>query len=319
MNNYFNKLKFQGKRNLNNQNYFEGWYFKQVSENGDTIISFIPGVSITKDDSHAFVQSIYKDANGKLNSHYFKYGIDEFRCTEKPFCIQIGDCIFTESEISIQLEDEDNIIEGAIKFGQLKDLKRTILQPNIMGIFSYIPRLECNHEIISMDHKLNGEISINGNATNYTDGKGYIEKDWGTSFPEKYIWIQSNHFLQDDVSVCCSIASVPILGKKIEGFFCNITIGEEEYRFATYNRSKVHVRKKSKDCLEIIIKNNKYKLLIKGEMLGSETLIAPEQGGMLNTIKEGLTGKIKIVMKDKEGKILLNSSSDYMGIEVVGY
>jgi hypothetical protein len=43
---------FQGS--LNGKNYFEGWYFKHVSENADDAFAVIPGISLS-DDTHAFI------------------------------------------------------------------------------------------------------------------------------------------------------------------------------------------------------------------------------------------------------------------------
>ena len=43
---------FQG--NLKKKNYFEGWYFKHVAQNGKHVFSFIPGISLTQNDRHAF-------------------------------------------------------------------------------------------------------------------------------------------------------------------------------------------------------------------------------------------------------------------------
>ena len=41
-----------------------------------------------------------------------------------------------------------------------------------------------------MNHTVNGVLMINNEEIDINNGKGYIEKDWGTSFPKKYIWIQ---------------------------------------------------------------------------------------------------------------------------------
>ena len=35
------------------------------------------------------------------------------------------------------------------------------MNPNIMGPFSYIPFMECNHAILSMQNNANGSININ--------------------------------------------------------------------------------------------------------------------------------------------------------------
>ena len=50
---------FQGEKYLtkrSNKNYFEGWYFKNSSNNNG--ISFIPGISISKNERKAFIQVI---------------------------------------------------------------------------------------------------------------------------------------------------------------------------------------------------------------------------------------------------------------------
>ncbi|QII81181.1 hypothetical protein G7057_00970 [Jeotgalibaca arthritidis] len=46
-------------------------------------------------------------------------------------------------------------------------------------------------------------------------GKGYIEKDWGRSFPKNYIWIQSNHFNDNQRSLFFSYAHIPYRRLKI--------------------------------------------------------------------------------------------------------
>mgnify|MGYP006263712567 CR=1 FL=1 len=56
-----NSSIFQG--NKKTKKYFEGWYFKMVSEDEKAILSIIPGISLSENSStqHAFIQII----NGK--------------------------------------------------------------------------------------------------------------------------------------------------------------------------------------------------------------------------------------------------------------
>lgn len=78
-----------------------------------------------------------------------------------------------------------------------------------MGWYSYVPLMECKHGIVSVNHYLKGKIRINGNSIDLSEGKGYIEKDWGTSFPEVWIWIQSNNFTNPETSFTFSLAKIP--------------------------------------------------------------------------------------------------------------
>jgi hypothetical protein len=53
-----------------------------------------------------------------------------------------------------------------------------------MGWYSFIPFMECKHGIVSANHKIKGKITVNNQIIDFDEGQGYIEKDWGTSFPE---------------------------------------------------------------------------------------------------------------------------------------
>lgn len=83
-----------------------------------------------------------------------------------------------------------------------------------MGPFSYVPFMECNHVILSMKNNANGHININDNMLNFDNGIGYIEKDWGCSFPKKYIWCQGNNFQNPTTSFMLSIADIPFCKKR---------------------------------------------------------------------------------------------------------
>jgi hypothetical protein len=54
-------MRFQ---NLSRDEYFEGWYFKQVSHDEKTIICFIPGVSVHNGNSSPFIQAILTQNSG---------------------------------------------------------------------------------------------------------------------------------------------------------------------------------------------------------------------------------------------------------------
>ena len=79
-----------------------------------------------------------------------------------------------------------------------------------MGPFSFVPFMECYHGIISMDHSIIGELSIKGKKVDFTSGRGYIEKDWGHSFPIGYVWMQSNHFSESKIPLNALLQKSPL-------------------------------------------------------------------------------------------------------------
>ncbi len=157
--------------------------------------------------------------------------------------------------------------------------------------------MECKHEVISMKHSIAGYLNIFDNSLVLTGGRGYIEKDWGHSFPTKYTWIQCNRFIREDASLMLSIARIPYMGTEFVGCICAIHYKGREYRFATY--LGVKIKESTKNV--IYLKQGIYKLIIfldqnnseeDQEVLQSKSrkfsyqLNAPSLGEMSRPIKE---------------------------------
>ena len=175
-------ILFQGKNKLGE--YFEGWYFKQGTKDGKTVVSLIPGISLNGEDSHCFVQTIHmsldKHGDRSVSTSYYKYPLEDFSYSDEPFLIKIADNIFMESMVSISLTESNSSAKGTLLLDDLTPIRASTAFPNIMGYFAYFPMMECYHGVISMNHKVNGDLYINGSNIDFTEGKGYLEKDWGT-------------------------------------------------------------------------------------------------------------------------------------------
>lgn len=312
-----NPLIFQGKKK--NEKYFEGWYFKQVSSDLKNIISIIPGISKGV-DSHAFIQIIISnnvDGNATLTTQYHKFLLDDFKYSDEPFCLIIGNNSFSNDGIELNIINSEYSIKGRINFSEFTKINRNIFSPNAMGCFSYLPFMECYHDIISMNHNLDGIMTVNNNVYDFKGGKGYIEKDWGTSFPKEYIWLQSNHFDETDASIMFSLAHIPFLGASFQGFICNLIINGHEYRFATYNNSKVAKVINSGNVIELVVVKGEYELIIKAEICqDSGELKAPSNGDMEIIIKEGLSGSVNISLL-KNSVILFEGKGNPCAIEIM--
>lgn len=315
-----NPILFQGRNKRNA--YFEGWYFKQVSNDLKTVISIIPGISLDKRDPHCFIQLIASRKSGEaenppLMTEYFRFPLEAFKYQDKPFSIQIGENHFSEDGFSISLEGKETKIKGQINFGPLRGIKTTLLNPNIMGIFAYIPKMECNHGIVSMTHRLKGSLELNAVIISFNQGKGYIEKDWGTSFPNSYLWLHSNNFERSDVSFMCSVAHIPFLAGSFKGFICNLCLDGTEYRFATYNGSRLELLEFSSSHSRLILRRKGLILKIEASMELGGLLKSPHLGAMSRQIKEGIFGKVTITLENKAGEIIFHGTGSQCGIELM--
>jgi len=311
-------ILFQGRKKI--RKYFEGWYFKQVTVDLKHSISVIPGITIDTDDTHAFIQTIINtktDSVNNIETLYHKFSMDDFKYNDEPFSLEIGNNKFKCDEIELDLLDDAYYLHGKIKFSEFTKIKTNPIFPSIMGYYAYLPFMECNHGIISMSHYLKGSLIINEEVIDFNYGKGYIEKDWGTSFPREYVWIQSNNFKDSDASIMCSIANIPFMGTSFQGFICNLIFRGQEYRFASYNHSKLLKVDYTEDSIEIVILKNNLRFEVSAKMYGGGMLKAPKNGAMNNTIKEGLSGVVNVKLINKSGEILFIGVGNGCGIELV--
>jgi len=77
--------------------------------------------------------------------------------------------------------------------------------------------METYHGLISMDHVVDGSVVINGEERVFEGARGYIEKDWGSSFPSSWVWLQANCFKERGVSLMVFAAVIPWLHHSFVG------------------------------------------------------------------------------------------------------
>lgn len=289
---------FQGAKN--HKNYFEGFYFK-CSDKKDNI-AIIPGIAVSEKEKYSFIQII---TNQK--SYYFKFPYEDFYAEKDKFFVQIKNNIFTNEFINLDIKEQKCSISGKISLSKFTPLKK-----EIMGFFKKIPFLPCYHQILSMKHLVHGKITINKETLVFQEGNGYIEKDYGHTFPKNYRWIQANNFQEESLSLALAIAHVPISFFSIQGFFCIIKNKDQEFIFATYNRSKI----KAKEDGLIILRKGKYRLVIEYLQAQPIKLTAPNQGEMKDEVYESINSALSFKLYKKD-QVILSGESQNVGIEIV--
>ncbi len=297
--------------------YFEGWYFKCISADRQHAIAFIPGMSIDrKGNKHSFVQ-IINATSGKTWYHSFAFS--EFQAKTKEFKVNIGENVFGSKGLKVNIPSDSGGVEGELTFFDIKLFPSGKKNPGIMGPYTDIPLMECYHAIIHLAHKISGKIELDGEVLDFDGGVGYIEKDYGRSFPESYVWIQGGHFDENDACFVFSRAKIPFLGSHFTGFFAYFTDFKGlTHRFATYNRSKVvqwEVDKEKGYCSGKL-KNADVTLEFKARMDGGGRLRAPVDGKMEREIIESIRADVYLRLKSSDGQVLFEGNSDQAGMEI---
>ncbi len=309
---------FQGRGRL--KNYFEGWYFKLADKRTKNIYSVIPGISIPSKlgDSYSFIQII----NGRdARSYFFRFDYSDFSYSAKQFEIEIGKNYFSQNRLKLDIDEGP--IRADLRFCGIKPWPSSIFSPGTMGWYAFVPWMECYHSVISMDHEIEGYLNFEKSEIDFSQGRGYIEKDWGVSFPQGWIWLQTNHFdLQGfegkPSSIMLSIARIPWRGRHFKGFLCGLLFDDKFYMFNTYNGSKTISLSYSANHVEAVLVNRDFEITIHAERRNTATLLSPVMGAMEGRISESIDANINVCLKKKNnGETIFASTGCCGGLEIV--
>lgn len=306
---------FQGA--AKRHNYFEGWYFKLVAPGGAQVFSVIPGIAYGEGGTaaHAFIQLI----NGKTGeTQYERFPVSDFRYSKRDFRVEIGDNRFGMDGIKVAIGSGNKRFEADLRFGEPRRMRGKLRAPGIMGWYRYAPFMETYHGLVSMSHRLQGKVRFGGASYDFSSGKGYTEKDWGHTFPSSWVWMQSNHFADADVSFMCSIAKVPWIGYSFRGFLGFLMIGEKVYRFATYTGARLEDLRLEGERVTFRIRDRHWTLEVTAKRSRTGLLQAPVAGAMDRRIAESVDAEIAIRLLDRKGTVCFEGTGKFAGLEVVG-
>lgn len=298
--------------------YFEGWYFKCVDATGSHPVSIIPGVSLERDGdgSHAFIQLI--QTGGR--TAYWEFPTDAFRFSRSGFEVHIDRNVFSADGLSLDLDGDAGRVRGELEFGEWTPWPVRVLSPGIMGWYRFVPFMETYHGVLSMDHTLAGSLDIDGSALDFEGGRGYVEKDWGRSFPSAWIWTQCNHFgdggTADGTSVSISVARIPWLGGSFIGYIIGVWHDGQLHAFTTYNGTRVRAFSLGEGTVLMSLSRGDVELDI--EIAGAHPgkLRSPVLGAMSGEVWESLEATVRLELVSR-GRVLLDAEGRHAGVELM--
>lgn len=291
---------YQGPRR--NARYFEGWYFKVVTT--QRACALIPGVSRSPDDPHAFVQFI---DGSRGTASYHRYPLAAFTYDRERFRILIAGNEFSLEGLSVSLDG----FSAELTFDSAIEWRGTLLQPGTMGWYSFVPFMECRHAIIVMDAGVRG--TIDGEESN---GRLYVEKDYGRSFPNAWIWLQTNSFAAAGTSVTCSIANVPFVGGAFTGFLAGIAVNGVVHKFTTYTGCRMEYLAVHERSVEIVLRDDTRSLTVEAVREPGAELRAPREGAMSGRVVESLRSRVNVKLSE-HGRVVYEGTGTSAGLEVV--
>jgi tocopherol cyclase len=299
-------------------NFFEGWFYKMTDKSRLNTVAIIPGIFISKDKdrAHSFIQVLHGE---KRESFYINFNTNDFKAKKDLLAYTIDKSEFSEKVISLNIDNSDLKLKGEIKFSNLYKWPIKPFSPGVMGWYGFIPFMECNHGILSMNHNLMGELLYNDEIIDFDEGVGYIEKDWGSSFPSSYVWTQSNCFKTAGISFSASIAKIPWLNNWFRGFIIGLLYENKLYRFTTYTGAKLNYLKITDEEVEFEVYDKKHKIIANAKRTPGLVIHGPYDNQMIKTVSESLTSTIELSFLDnKTNEIIFYGYGTNAGLDVNG-
>lgn len=299
-----------------NPPFFEGWYFKVIDATEQHRYAFIPGMILTG-EPHAFIQVL--DGN-TARAWYHEFPLTSFWAAPDRFEVHVGPNRFIAEAMNLVIDRPDQRVVGELRFGPSTPWPVSLLSPGIMGWYAWVPLMECYHGVVSFDHPIYGSLEIDGEQIDFSGGRGYIEKDWGRSFPSAWIWMQTNHFGAPGTSLTGSVAIIPWVRQSFPGFIVGLWHADELYRFATYTGAKIEQLDVNDDRVHWVLANRHHRLEIlatRGVASAFGLLKGPDQFEMGKRVAESLTAVIRVQLTDRRtGRVVFEGDGRNAGLEV---
>jgi len=300
---------------------FDGWYFKMVDPMERHVWAVIPGIWMDRDPAkqYCFVQFL-DGSTGRTTMH--RYPTQQFWSSRERFDIMVGKSRFSLTSMHLDIDDHDLSLSGDVHFTQTESWPIRPWAPGAMGPLGLLPFLEGYHGITNIDPRISGSLILEGQEIDFTGGRAYMERDWGSSFPRAWVWMQSNHFDEDHVCLTASIADIPLVGLTVRGFIVGFLYQHELLQWTTWNGSRLAHFARDDEHAEFTVVNGRRVLEVwAGGRASMGHVYAPRAGAMAKMLVEELhaTIQVRLIERHAHGDVLLfEGHGRNSGLEISG-
>ena len=283
----FNPALLQG--NLGKHKYFEGWFQKIYSHEHAASFILIYGFATgNMSEEIGFIQLL-------IPGHpvvHLNFSKDEIELNKTKHSVQFGHNIISDEHILIQ--------QG----GHLIDLRNqhqitNKYKSNSMGSYYLVPGLPCYHAILQNDSSLSGTIKVGPIQYNLHNASGYLEKNWGTSFPEKYFWMHAQDPKDSQNQLLFSQADVIWQKRKFTKHFGHLIINGKHLDLRKIPRKKIKYTVDNERNESIYFQQHNMHLHYNLKSVNSVLFKSPQQGTMSHEITHNVDVPISIEYKHK--------------------
>ena len=187
------------------------------------------------------------------------------------------------------------------------------------GWLSFLPIFEPGWQITMAHGLATGWIEWRSNRYQFNDAPAYSEKNWGSSFPQKWFWLNCNSFSQiNDLALTAGGGIRQVLWWQEEVALIGIHYRGKFYEFAPWN-SQVSWQIEPWGKWRMQAASDQYKVTLKGETNLPGTYVrTPTAKGLVFNCRDTTRGTLSLELSDRADRTIVKANSMQAGLEVGG-
>ena len=192
-------------------------------------------------------------------------------------------------------------------------------QQSTAGLLSYLPIFEPGWQITSAHGFATGWVKWRGKRYEFHRATAYSEKNWGSSFPQKWFWLNCNSFeSESDLALTAGGGIRQVLWWEEEVALIGIHYQGKFYEFAPWN-SQVSWRIEPWGNWQMQAISSEFKAFLTGITDSVGTYVrTPTAKGLVFNCRDTTKGRLDLELKHHNGEVIVKASSDLPGLEVGG-
>jgi len=160
---------------------------------------------------------------------------DAFDYSRRSWRLRLGDCLFSDRRLELKLERKEIELSGLVRIHGGRGWPVRLFEPGALGRTALVPWIRSRFQVLNFDGPLSGSLRLDGTGFDFTDGRVYVEKSWGSESPTAWLRLQCNHFPGGGV---CLVALLAELEGPHRGFVVGLWHRGELHRFSSFSGAR---------------------------------------------------------------------------------
>ena len=188
------------------------------------------------------------------------------------------------------------------------------------GWLSYLPVFDPGWQVLMAHGLSSGYMTWYGQTYRFTDAPTYAEKNWGTTFPIKWFWIQCNAFLNEPgVALTAAGGTREVLGKQENVGLVGVHHQGRFYEFLS-TKTRLTWVVDPWGYWHVSAQDYRYRVEVIGRAIDAGAQVrVPTRSGLRWLCRDTTHGKLHLTLWDLKRKVrVISATSPLAGLEVGG-